>query len=385
VTAAYQATQAIQPRALVVDDSQIARYVLSGQLTQLGFEVEVSSSAEAALERLTGPLPDVVFMDHLLPGIDGLEAVRRLRAEPRYSELPIVMYTSEESPRFAAMALEAGADEIFLKTAENASLRDIVQRLDLLPTESSAEHAGRNVVRFRSSEEDHTGSSLAALSQVTETIEQTIEKRNAELRQGLLAEFAILERYEERMRADLFANVDTMARRGIERIDRAFAEMRRETQGQRRRVKRNAWALAALLVLVLGAALLVVDRTVERMDQWERETGSTLAALVTEAVELSAREADRAAPAARQSAAVIDASAVMPVARPTGAPQQIPSAAQRLVEELQSMGILGPIRIETYAGSFCVRSTANGLRIQADNVPLEHCERLPIRIIGSPR
>ena len=70
-----------RPRALVVDDSQIARYVLSGQLKKLGFSVEVVDSAEAALRQLAGPLPDVVFLDYVLPGIDGLEAVSRLRGQ----------------------------------------------------------------------------------------------------------------------------------------------------------------------------------------------------------------------------------------------------------------------------------------------------------------
>lgn len=51
------------PWALVVDDSQIARYILSGQLADLGFEVDVADSAETALARLERGLPDIVFMD----------------------------------------------------------------------------------------------------------------------------------------------------------------------------------------------------------------------------------------------------------------------------------------------------------------------------------
>jgi CheY-like chemotaxis protein len=79
MAAPVSAITARRPRALVVDDSQIARYILSGQLKKLGFGVEVADSAEAALRQLAGPVPDVVFLDYLLPGIDGLETVSRLR------------------------------------------------------------------------------------------------------------------------------------------------------------------------------------------------------------------------------------------------------------------------------------------------------------------
>src|SRR5210317_1249221 len=91
-------------RALVVDDSQIARYILSGQLAEMGFEVDVAESAENALALLERGLPDIVFMDHLLPGIDGLEAVRSLRGQIRTSSLPIVMYTSQDSEGFVDRA-----------------------------------------------------------------------------------------------------------------------------------------------------------------------------------------------------------------------------------------------------------------------------------------
>ena len=101
---------AIPRSALVVDDSKIARNVLSKALVNFGYHVDTTHSAESALKQLAGPLPDVVFMDHLLPGIEGLEAVRRLRKQPRTARLPIIMYTSQESDEFAATARQTGAE-----------------------------------------------------------------------------------------------------------------------------------------------------------------------------------------------------------------------------------------------------------------------------------
>jgi hypothetical protein len=54
--------------------------------------------------------------------------------------------------------------------------------------------------------------------------------------------------------------------------------------------------------------------------------------------------------------------------------------ATALVNELQSMGILGPVRVETSAGSFCVTATASGYRIEGANVALKDCESLPVQM-----
>ena len=127
-----------RPRALVVDDSQIARYILSGQLKKLGVGVEVADSAEAALRQLAGPLPDVVFLDYLLPGIDGLETVSRLRGQTRTATLPVVMYTSQDGDEFAERAQAVGADDIYVKTADERRLATILGKLALLPERTRA-------------------------------------------------------------------------------------------------------------------------------------------------------------------------------------------------------------------------------------------------------
>ena len=65
---------------------------------------------------------------------------------------------------------------------------------------------------------------------------------------------------------------------------------------------------------------------------------------------------------------------------PAAALPVIPSAADVLVAELQSMGILGSVRIETGAGSFCVGSTIDGFQLQASGLALEDCEVLPVML-----
>ena len=59
---------------------------------------------------------------------------------------------------------------------------------------------------------------------------------------------------------------------------------------------------------------------------------------------------------------------------------QLPNAAELLASEIQSMGILGPIRIETTAGSFCITTAGRGLDLVGNNLSLRDCEALPVQL-----
>ena len=91
--------------ALVVDDSRSARYILQRLLEQRRIRVAVAASAQQAFAYLQAHRPDVVFMDDMMPGMDGLEAVERLGADPHTADIPVILYTGNEH----AAATSAGA------------------------------------------------------------------------------------------------------------------------------------------------------------------------------------------------------------------------------------------------------------------------------------
>jgi CheY-like chemotaxis protein len=78
----------------VVEDSETQALALRGRLEAEGYVVDTVGSAEAALERLNGPLPDLVVADFHLPGMDGRELSRQLRLNRRTRTLPLLMLTS---------------------------------------------------------------------------------------------------------------------------------------------------------------------------------------------------------------------------------------------------------------------------------------------------
>ena len=89
-------------RALVVDDSKSARAFLARILERHEIAVDAAESAEAAIDYLTRNRPDVIFMDHMMPGMDGFQAVQTIKNNPRTSAIPILMYTSQEGDLYQA-------------------------------------------------------------------------------------------------------------------------------------------------------------------------------------------------------------------------------------------------------------------------------------------
>ncbi|MTW22550.1 response regulator [Allochromatium palmeri] len=116
-------------KILLVDDSKSARYALRLQLQKQGVEVDMAESAEAAFEKLKGELPDAILMDHMMPGLNGFEALEVIREDPRTAAIPIIMCTSHEEPEFVATAQKKGVFGILPKSAAPELLPEMMGRL----------------------------------------------------------------------------------------------------------------------------------------------------------------------------------------------------------------------------------------------------------------
>ena len=117
-------------KALIVDDSKTARRALCLLLERAGFTVDMLESAEEALEYLDREMPDLVFMDHLMPGMDGFQAVKVIKSNPRTEPIPIIMYTAREGEVYFGQAHALGAADILTKPARAADLAAVLERLE---------------------------------------------------------------------------------------------------------------------------------------------------------------------------------------------------------------------------------------------------------------
>lgn len=120
-------------RALIVDDSRPIRRIEGEILKDLGFETADACNGREALDRLqTCPLPDVVLVDWNMPEMDGLEFIKAVRREARYSGIVILMVTTETETDQMLRALTAGADEYLMKPFQKEGLVDKLRMIGVV-------------------------------------------------------------------------------------------------------------------------------------------------------------------------------------------------------------------------------------------------------------
>lgn len=124
--------------ALVVDDSRMARHVLSKMLTEQGIDVDSVESGEEALGYLCGKKPSMIFMDHTMPGMDGFQCLRAIKNDPHTAMIPIIMYTSKEGEVYESQARALGAVDVLPKTLKPLMLAKVLERQNLLPHQLTA-------------------------------------------------------------------------------------------------------------------------------------------------------------------------------------------------------------------------------------------------------
>jgi CheY-like chemotaxis protein len=131
----------VRKRALIVDDSKSARVILCRMLEQHDIEVDMSESAEQAIEYLEQNRPDAIFMDHLMPGMDGLQAVRAIKGNPQTAMIPIMMYTSQEGELYVGQARALGAMGVLPKQVRPVDVAKVLYELHLLPDRRDAQES----------------------------------------------------------------------------------------------------------------------------------------------------------------------------------------------------------------------------------------------------
>lgn len=120
---------------LIVDDSKDMRLLLSKRLNAAGYtELLTAESAGEAFEMLgidgppvDAPVVNLILMDINLPGTDGIEACRRIKATPRFRDIPVIMVTAHVDACYSDAAFEAGAVDYIPKSINNVELQERVR------------------------------------------------------------------------------------------------------------------------------------------------------------------------------------------------------------------------------------------------------------------
>ena len=140
-------------RILVVDDDRSTRAMLRRNLAYEGFEVDLAEDGPSALGRIRDSQPEIIVLDVMLPGFDGFELLRRLRAAD--DQTPVIMLTARDAVDDRVAGLESGADDYLVKPF---AFKELLARLHVLLRRRSADEA--TVLRFADLTLD-TGTRLA--------------------------------------------------------------------------------------------------------------------------------------------------------------------------------------------------------------------------------
>lgn len=179
--------------ALIVDDSRSARIMLQRLLEKMNVVSLAVESAEEAMVYLEDKRPDVIFMDHMMPGMDGLEATQAIKNNPKTESIPTIMYTSKEGDGYNVLAKSHGACGVLPKPANQQAVMAVINSL--------MDTAANDVAPPTAQESPTVEVTLAQIEQLIKTrLDSSILSAKAEISAGLDGvSHQILQTQEERL------------------------------------------------------------------------------------------------------------------------------------------------------------------------------------------
>ena len=349
-------------RALIVDDSKSARLFLARVLEKYDIDVDSAESAEAAIEYLSSNRPDVIFMDHLMTGMDGLQAVRVIKNDPRTATIPIMMYTSQEGEVYLGQARALGALGVLPKQIKPADVSKVLYQLHLVPDRRTNEQSSFTAVNVRP--ERGPADAPRALT------DSTLREHFAELRRALVAG---VDTQTERITSEVRALL-------LESLPPPPPEPASAPEPVPARAVPWAWVIASAALLIALTSSALWWRSVRVLERLEAQVAQ-LTALSSAAHAAPALTAAASANAPATAATDDSKPAVIPV--PYGAE---PLAGTRLdlirqqLDRLVREKVTGVADIKTFAGRFClVGSAPEGYSPAPDETLLSRCD-----LVGNP-
>ena len=361
-------------RALIVDDSKTARVTLKRMLEKHNLTVDTLESAQQALEYLIDNTPDVIFMDHMMPGMDGFEAVEAIKGNPETATIPIMMYTSKEGDLYVSQARALGAVGILPKEVEPAELFEVLNKLGLIKDRRTTPAPGKN--RFVLLDEGPE----VALSAATEDMQEIARKaadsvsRNSELHGNIQA-------LVENQNRTILTEIHEL-RHSLEQLAEAAPAAAQRSPGL---------LLPLLIVLLMLVPLLwlfnqhnqslaALDTANERISQME--TAQAQQASVASAASASLHEllTDRETSADARSDLLYDS---ITWAINQSGPYDVHEEAysdrrlaivHELVSRLDRLGFRGTVQLESHLGESCLAGDdATGYSLAPADTPATEC------------
>ncbi len=350
-------------------------------LEKYDIDVDMAESAEQAIEYLKGNRPDAIFMDHLMPGMDGLQAVKAIKGNPQTAMIPIMMYTSQEGELYVGQARALGAMGVLPKQVRPVDVSKVLYELHLLPDRRDLAEPALQPVEIDSGV----------------AVERAPAKAAASADWGRRIETAVKDQAVD-IRRFIVASLDSFSTRIISDVRNAMPIQGADPIAPPPPPPKPVWPwVAAILAACLAAVAFAASWVNTRNDLANARAElsglkSANAELQRSRLDLTATVKDLtaalgAANSRPQPPAPADAAAAAGVSRVEPVPYgEIAFDRSRLdvlrdlLTKLEAQNFHGVVKLTSSAGVYCLTGNAtDGYQLAAPTLPVSRCD-----LIGNP-
>ena len=368
--------------ALVVDDSSTARITLKRMLEKQDIDADTVDSAQKAIDYLVEKTPNVIFMDHMMPGMDGLQAVEVIKSNPGTATIPIMMYTSKEGDLYVSQARALGAVGILPKKVEPAELYQVLNKLGLIEERRSAQTTDKNSFVLLNDPPNEISLSAARDDMEAIASKAADAASHPQALSGHLA--SLLENYHHEMVQDvreLRAAVDQLATARGPVLGKSFNFL--------------PFLMVGLLLLVTllwsinntnetYATLESTNRQLDQLESVQRDQqasadNSTAVALREQLDNQEQQAAEQTSLLYNSIAWAINQGSSYDLNEEAYSDRRL-AVIQELIIRLKALGFTGTVQLHSHLGEFClVGDEVNGHILPPPDLPVTNCT-----LIGHP-
>jgi CheY-like chemotaxis protein len=357
-------------------------------LEKHGLLVDTVKSANAALDFLASHRPDAIFMDHMMPGMDGFQAVKAIKANPQTATIPVMMYTSKGGDLYIGQARALGAVGVLPKTVAPAELFESLRKIGLVKDRRSEERTPDEEVASERAEDIDTHSAAP----VAPFIEPGMQTGSDKLTPGQLDQQLryLLEEQRVEIRKDVLLSMETVARQTNGKLHKELDEKIDQLENIRRK------SPIPLLIPTVGFALLLAASLLLNLLMYFDHQAIGQAANRASSHALAGQALAQADTIAELETQRVEAVAALQNSWSTAAWAMNQSLVypydeialdnlrvdkiETLLSKLLESGFEGRLVIETHAGEFCLLGNEeDGFSLPAPDLPVDQCE-----FIGNP-
>lgn len=362
--------------ALVVDDSKTARVTLKRMLENHGVETDTVDSAQAALDYLAGKVPAVIFLDHMMPEMDGFEALEAIKGNPDTATIPVMMYTSKGGDQYVSEARALGAIGILPKQTQAAELYKVLENLGLVQDRRSKLRAESNFVLLDDTPEVAPSADSGDIEEIARQAAVSVNTGN----ESSSSVIKVLEQGFDTLQADV-----AQLRQAVDALPGIAG------QGRARRRQPGGLFVPLVVLLVMLIPLIWLFKQHE-------QTRQTLDAAHGEITRLQAAIQQQQTAASRESESLrqlldsqnttssehndllfnsitwaVNQSSPVDVHEEAFSDRRL-ATVYELISRLQALGFRGVVQLDSHLGEFCLTGNeADGYSMAAADLPVREC------------